>query len=60
MGQRIRSKKNRNSVKGVAVKRTGANNPNNTIKIGNVTLKGSGKSLETSNKNRTKKKRKRK
>lgn len=60
MGQRIRSKKNRNSSKGVAVKRTGANNPNNTIKVGNVTLKGGGKSSGTANKTRVKKKRKRK
>ena len=51
--------KNRSQVKGVAVRRTGDSNPNNTVTVGNVTYKGGGKSTGSKNKGK-KKKRKRK
>ena len=40
MGQRIMRKKKRKAIKGVAIKRSGGSNPNNVIRIGNMTLKG--------------------
>lgn len=57
MGQRVRSKKN-GKPKGTAVKRTGGSNPNNYITVGNVTLRGGGKTSGGSNR-KVKKRRKR-
>lgn len=56
MGQRARIKKNGNS-KGVAIRRTSLNSSNNIVTVGNVTVRGGGKS--SSNKNKTKRKKKR-
>lgn len=42
MGQRIRSKKNRATAKGVAIRRTNNGSGNNTIRIGNVTIRNNG------------------
>lgn len=42
MGQRIMRKKNRTTVKGVAIKKTSNKTGNNTIKVGNITIKNNG------------------
>lgn len=58
MAQRIMRKKNRTTVKGVAIKRTGGSNPNNTVTVGNVTYRGGGKSTAKRSGNKTRKRRK--
>lgn len=56
MGQRARIKKNGNS-KGMAVRKTSLKTSNNTVTVGNVTLRGGGKSSGGSKK-KVKKRRK--
>lgn len=55
MGQRVRSRKTGKS-KGVAIRKNGANNPNNYVRVGNTTVMGGGKS--NSNKKKVKRKKK--
>ena len=55
MAQRVRMKKNRSTVKGVAIRRTSNNSGNNTIRVGNVTIRNHGVG-NRSNSNRKKKK----
>lgn len=57
MGQRARIKKGGNS-KGMAVRKTSLKTSNNTVTVGNITLKGGGKPSGGSNK-KVKKRRKR-
>lgn len=44
MGQRIRTKKNRATAKGVAIRRTNNGSGNNTVRIGNKTIRNNGNS----------------
>ena len=60
MGQRVRTLKNRNKSSGAAIRRTGGSNPNNTITVGNVTYRGSGKSTGNGNKVKNKRRKKKK
>lgn len=56
MGQRARTKKNGKS-KGVAIRKTSLNSPNNTVTVGNTTMKGAtGRSVGKKTKKRKKKK----
>ena len=43
MGQRVRMRKNQKTVKGVAIRKSGGSNPNNTVTVGRITLRGGGK-----------------
>lgn len=58
MGQRARIKKSGNS-KGVAIRRTSLNNPNNTITVGNVTVMGGSGRADRGGGNRTRRRRRR-
>lgn len=49
MAQRVMLKKNGKS-KGVAIRKSGGSNPNNTVTVGNVTYRGGGNSKKTKGK----------
>lgn len=57
MGQRARIKKSGKS-KGMAVRKTSLKTSNNTVTVGNVTLKGGGKSSGGGRKKKSKKRKK--
>lgn len=50
MAQRVRMKKNRNTVKGVAIKRTSNKTGYNTITVGNMTIRNNSNSGSSSKK----------
>lgn len=57
MGQRVMLKKN-GKAKGVAIRKSGGSNPNNTVTVGKVTYRGGGNSNRNStNKRKVRRKR---
>lgn len=59
MGQRARIKKSGKS-KGVAIRRTSLNSPNNTVTVGNVTVRGGSGRKNSGGGSGTRRRRKRK